>query len=173
MPASPPRRSAGTGNFSDTRLGMDVKHSPEMVTSKLPALRAYRHSLPVPLPPAGSSIRQSQSVDEWCLTERALAATLARRAPITTAGHCTRRRDTGVDGAYAARTANKAYRTTPLRDYGDVCQSITDLALQLNAPINVEDFRTLNRCLDDAIASAVTEHGRGNQSAVDTESDSR
>jgi cytochrome c peroxidase len=23
--------------------------------------------------------------------------------------------DTGVDGAYAARTANKAYRTTPLR----------------------------------------------------------
>ena len=25
------------------------------------------------------------------------------------------RADTGVDGAYAARTANKAYRTTPLR----------------------------------------------------------
>ena len=45
-----------------------------------------------------------------------------------------------------------------VHDYGDVCQSITDLALQLNAPINVEDFRTLNRCLDDAIASAVTEH---------------
>ena len=57
-----------------------------------------------------------------------------------------------------------------VHDYGDVCQSITDLALQLNAPINVEDFRTLNRCLDDAIASAVTEYGRGNQSAVDTES---
>ena len=58
-----------------------------------------------------------------------------------------------------------------VHDYGDVCQSITDLALELNAPINVEDFRTLNRCLDDAIASAVTEYGRGNQSAVDTESD--
>ena len=58
-----------------------------------------------------------------------------------------------------------------VHDYGDVCQSITDLALQLNAPINVEDFRTLNRCLDDAIASAVTEYGRGNQSAVDAESD--
>jgi signal transduction histidine kinase len=56
-----------------------------------------------------------------------------------------------------------------VHDYGDVCQSITDLALQLNAPINVEDFRTLNRCLDDAIASAVTEYGRGNQPAVDTE----
>jgi hypothetical protein len=56
-----------------------------------------------------------------------------------------------------------------VHDYGDVCQSITDLALQLNAPIDVEDFRTLNRCLDDAIASAVTEYGRSNQSAVDTE----
>src|SRR4029434_4496760 len=54
-----------------------------------------------------------------------------------------------------------------VHDYGDVCQSITDLALQLNAPISVEDFRTLNRCLDDAIASAVTEYGRGNQSRLD------
>jgi signal transduction histidine kinase len=57
-----------------------------------------------------------------------------------------------------------------VHDYGDVCQSITDLALQLNAPINVEDFRTLNRCLDDAIASAVTEYGRDNQPVLDTES---
>jgi signal transduction histidine kinase len=56
-----------------------------------------------------------------------------------------------------------------VHDYGDVCQSITDLALQLNAPIGVDDFRTLNRCLDDAIASAVTEHARGNQSVVDAE----
>ncbi len=34
----------GQGNFSDSRLGIDVKHSPDMVTSKLPALRAYQHS---------------------------------------------------------------------------------------------------------------------------------
>ena len=47
-----------------------------------------------------------------------------------------------------------------VHDYGDVCQSITDLALELSAPISVDDFRTLNRCLDDAIASAVTEYGR-------------
>jgi signal transduction histidine kinase len=56
-----------------------------------------------------------------------------------------------------------------VHDYGDVCQSITDLALQLEAPITVEDFRTLNRCLDDAIASAVTEYGRSNQSLHDAE----
>jgi signal transduction histidine kinase len=45
--------------------------------------------------------------------------------------------------------------------YGDVCQSISDLALEVEIPISVEDFRTLNRCLDDAIASAVTAFGRG------------
>jgi len=56
-----------------------------------------------------------------------------------------------------------------VHDYGDVCQSITDLALQLEAPISVEDFRTLNRCLDDAIASAVTEYGRGNQSLLEAD----
>ena len=44
----------GQGNFSDPRLGIDVKHSPDMVTPKLPALRAYQHSLPTPPPPAGA-----------------------------------------------------------------------------------------------------------------------
>jgi len=56
-----------------------------------------------------------------------------------------------------------------VHSYGDVCQAITDLAVALAAPISVEDFRTLNRCLDDAIASAVTEYGRDNQSLVDAE----
>lgn len=44
--------------------------------------------------------------------------------------------------------------------YGDVCQSITDLAVDTHAPISTDDFRTLNRCLDDAIAGAVTEFSR-------------
>jgi signal transduction histidine kinase len=47
-----------------------------------------------------------------------------------------------------------------VHDYGDVCQAITELAVELNAPISTDDFRTLNRCLDDAIAGAVTEFGR-------------
>lgn len=57
-----------------------------------------------------------------------------------------------------------------VHDYGDVCQSITELALELNAPITTDDFRQLNKCLDDAIASAVTEYGRErNQSTLDGE----
>jgi hypothetical protein len=45
-----------------------------------------------------------------------------------------------------------------VHDYGDVCQSVTDLAVELSAPISTDDFRTLNRCLDNAIAGAVTEY---------------
>jgi len=50
-----------------------------------------------------------------------------------------------------------------VHDYGDVCQSITDMAVERDAPIDTDDFRTLNRCLDDAIAGAVTEHARGQE----------
>jgi signal transduction histidine kinase len=57
-----------------------------------------------------------------------------------------------------------------VHDYGDVCQSITELAVEMDAPIATRDFGTLNRCLDDAIASAVTEYGREqNQSTLDGE----
>lgn len=44
-----------------------------------------------------------------------------------------------------------------VHDYGDLCQAITDLAVERDAPFGVEEFRTLNRCLDNAIAEAVTE----------------
>ena len=58
-----------------------------------------------------------------------------------------------------------------VHDYGDVCQAVTELSVELNAPISTDDFRTLNRCLDDAIAGAVTEYGRErNQSGIDGES---
>lgn len=44
-----------------------------------------------------------------------------------------------------------------VHDYGDLCQAITDLAVERDAPFAVDEFRTLNRCLDNAIADAVTE----------------
>jgi hypothetical protein len=56
-----------------------------------------------------------------------------------------------------------------VHDYGDVCQTITELAMERNAPINTPDFRTLNRCLDDAIAGAVTEYGRERDQSMDGE----
>jgi len=47
-----------------------------------------------------------------------------------------------------------------VHDYGDLCQAITELALEHQAPIGTDEFHTLNRCLDTAIAEAVTEHAR-------------
>jgi hypothetical protein len=40
--------------------------------------------------------------------------------------------------------------------YGDLCQALTELALEVDAPISVDEFHTFNRCLDDAISDAVT-----------------
>src|SRR5689334_7412101 len=44
-----------------------------------------------------------------------------------------------------------------VHDYGDLCQAITDLAVDRRARFEIDEFRTLNRCLDNAIAGAVTE----------------
>jgi hypothetical protein len=55
-----------------------------------------------------------------------------------------------------------------VHDYGDVCQTITGLAVERNESIDTADFRTLNRCLDEAIAGAVTVYGREHeQSTID------
>jgi signal transduction histidine kinase len=57
-------------------------------------------------------------------------------------------------------------------DYGDLCQAVTELADETGAPITAAEFQTLNRCLDEAIARAVTEYTRlreqslGNQGTV-------
>jgi len=53
-----------------------------------------------------------------------------------------------------------------VHDYGDLCQAITDLAFETNASIEVSEFRTLNRCLDNAIADAVTEFNYQREFAV-------
>lgn len=39
--------------------------------------------------------------------------------------------------------------------YGDLCQAVTDLAVERNATIQAQEFRTLNGCLDKAIADAL------------------
>ena len=53
-----------------------------------------------------------------------------------------------------------------VHDYGDLCQAITDLAFERKAPIEIDEFRTLNRCLDNGIAEAVTEYSYQRYSVV-------
>ena len=105
----------GHGNFSDSRLGIDVTWSPDQVTAKLPALAAYQHSLPAPPPPAGSfnaaaAERGRSQFDKACAT-----CHVGGTGTDNNTGKLHTPEETGMDGAYAARTANKAYRTTPLR----------------------------------------------------------
>ena len=59
-----------------------------------------------------------------------------------------------------------------VHDYGDVCQSVTALAVEQAIPISTDEFRTLNRCLDDAIADAVASFGSGRQSSIDRQAES-
>jgi signal transduction histidine kinase len=54
--------------------------------------------------------------------------------------------------------------------YGDICQAISELAMEAGATISVDDFRLLNQCLDDATSGAVTQFGREHtQSGIDGE----
>lgn len=54
-----------------------------------------------------------------------------------------------------------------VRDYGDVCQSVTELAMAQAFEISTDEFRILNGCLDDAIAGAVTSFGYERQQMTD------
>jgi hypothetical protein len=45
-----------------------------------------------------------------------------------------------------------------VHDYGDLCQAITELASEFGTPVQISEFRTLNHCLDTAIADAVAEY---------------
>ena len=53
-----------------------------------------------------------------------------------------------------------------VHDYGDLCQAVTDLAVEHAIRIEVDEFRTLNRCLDNAIADAVTQFSHQRESAI-------
>ena len=60
-----------------------------------------------------------------------------------------------------------------VHDYGAVCQAITELAITKKAPISPEEFQTLNLCLDDAIAGAVTEYARSRERSIEDASTER
>jgi hypothetical protein len=57
-----------------------------------------------------------------------------------------------------------------VHDYGDVCQAVTALAVEQSSAITVDEFRTLNRCLDNAIADAVASFGQARQVSLDRQS---
>jgi len=105
----------GRGNFSDPRIGVDVRHSPDMVTPKLAALRAYQHSLAAPAAPAGSFDVNAAQRGRVVFEQKCMGCHTGGSGTDNNSGKLHAPAETGVDAAYAARTANKAYRATPLR----------------------------------------------------------
>jgi cytochrome c5 len=105
----------GRGNFSDPRLEINVEHSPDLVGPKLEALKAYQHSLSAPPPPAGSFDPAAAERGQTLFASACSSCHVGGNGTDNNSGVLHAPADTGVDGAYAARTANKAYRTTPLR----------------------------------------------------------
>ncbi len=56
-----------------------------------------------------------------------------------------------------------------VHDYGDICQAVTELAAEHGSTLSIHEFQTLNRCLDNAIAGAVTAWSEGRERNVRAE----
>jgi cytochrome c peroxidase len=105
----------GRGNFSDQRLGISISQSPDLVTPKLAALRSYQHSLETPPPPAGSFDATAAESGRGLFVTHCDGCHLDIAGTDNNNGTLHAAAETGMDAAYAARTVNKKYRTTPLR----------------------------------------------------------
>jgi mono/diheme cytochrome c family protein len=115
----------GHGSFSDPRIGVSVIQTPDQVTPKLPALLQYQLSLKTPPapPPDGSANRAAARRGEDLFMGAAGCAS-CHKPPLFT--DVASGPDPSVpvlhdpsaiptNPAYAARSATKKWRTTPLR----------------------------------------------------------
>jgi mono/diheme cytochrome c family protein len=119
----------GKGTFYDPRLNnpaqfpiaaangfYDVRASPDLITSKLPALHAYQLSLLAPLPPAGSFVAAAASRGQALFEGKADCASCHVPTLFTEPGwdlHTPA--EIGIDSFQAARSPDLMYRTSPLK----------------------------------------------------------
>jgi cytochrome c5 len=105
----------GHGDFADPRIGIDIRQSPDRVGPRLAALGAYQHSLTAPAPPAGSFDAARAERGRAVFDRSCAGCHVGTSGTDNNGGKLHPPAETGMDGAYAARSATKAYRTTPLR----------------------------------------------------------
>jgi mono/diheme cytochrome c family protein len=113
----------GRGNFSDPRIGLFIKQTPDLVTPKLAALLDYQLSLRSPKPAKHSFNRAAAARGKVLFRTAARCSTCHQPPNFTDVLSGPDRRvpflhdpaDVGMDPAYAARSATGKYRTTPLR----------------------------------------------------------
>ncbi len=119
----------GLGTFYDPRLAdpekfpiaartrvFDLRHDPDLVTSKLPALHAYQLSLPAPQPPRGSFDPAAARRGQELFASKAKCATCHVPPIFTEAGwNMHTAEEIGIDDFQAKRSPDEHYRTTPLK----------------------------------------------------------
>jgi cytochrome c553 len=116
----------GKGSFSDPRLNNPVKYpiavengfyhvvnNPDLLTSKLPALRAYQHSLAAPKPPANSYDAAAAAKGKTLFLTKANCAS-CHKPPLYADNKLHSGAELGIDDFEAMRSPTGKYRTTPL-----------------------------------------------------------
>ena len=116
----------GKGNFSDPRLNDPIKYpiavenrfynvinSPDLITSKLPALRAYQHSIIAPKPPAGSFDVAAAGRGKSLFLTKAKCSN-CHKSPLLTDNSLREAAEIGIDDFEAMRSPTGKYRTPPL-----------------------------------------------------------
>jgi hypothetical protein len=102
------------------------------------------------------------------LSDILFAETMTTARPVAGAGSEQDSSDVGgaarLNGAEMLRAGYSVDQV--VHGYGDVCQSITEMAIERKKGISADEFHTLNRCLDDAIADAVKAYGSAHQSEL-------
>ncbi|HYC27517.1 MAG TPA: hypothetical protein VEB42_01860, partial [Chitinophagaceae bacterium] len=116
----------GKGTLIDPRLNDPVKypiavennfwnttHSPDLITSKLPALKAYQHSLQAPQPPAGSYDAAAARKGKALFMSKANCGS-CHALPLHTDNSLRSAEEIGIDEFEAKRSPTGKYRTPPL-----------------------------------------------------------
>jgi len=110
----------GLGSFSEPRLGIAITNgTQDLVSDKLPALQAYQLSLPAPAAPAGSFDAAAAARGRTVFEGQGQCGTCHAGSTFTDANAGLHPPADAVpepeSPSYAARSATKQYRTSPLR----------------------------------------------------------
>lgn len=119
----------GKGTFIDSRLSdaaqfpvaaqagfSSVRSTPDLITSKLPALQVYQLAIPAPTPPAGSFDATAAARGKTAFEGQAKCASCHVAPLFTEPGwNMHTGAEIGIDDFQANRSPDKRYRTTPLK----------------------------------------------------------
>lgn len=113
----------GQGTFGDERINLFIEQTSDLVTPKLAALLDYQLGLRTPKPPAGTVDREAAERGKGLFRNQARCSTCHIGRTFTDVSRGADPQvpllhdpgEVGMNADYAARSATRRYRTTPLR----------------------------------------------------------